>query len=60
MKKYPQEFYDRAKKQLAEIEQFFNDIDHWNNMHPEEKINPDPDGQLRRMLKRNMNRILNA
>ena len=57
--KYPQEFYDRAIKQLAEINQFFLDIDHWNNEHPNERVNPDPDGQLR-MLKRNMETILRS
>lgn len=57
--KYPQEFYDRAKKQIADIDQFFNDIDHWNNEHPNEKVNPDPDGQLR-MLRRYMETILKS
>lgn len=55
--KYPQELYDRAKKQIAEIDQIFNDINHWNNEHPGELVNPDPDGQLR-MLKRNLETIL--
>lgn len=57
--KYPKEFYDRARKQLAEINQFFLDIDHWNNEHPNEKINPDEDGQVR-MLKRRMETVLKS
>ena len=41
----------KAERMCAEIKQIFLDYDHWNNIHPEEPIDPDPDGKLKRMLK---------
>jgi hypothetical protein len=40
----------KARNIRKEIAQIFLDAEHWNGTHPnEEPINPDPDGQLKRM-----------
>ena len=40
----------RAQKLRAEIAQAFYDAERWNKLHPqEEAINPDPDGELKRL-----------
>lgn len=43
----------RRDQLICEIEQIFTDAEHWNlcvRASHEEPINPDPDGELRRML----------
>jgi hypothetical protein len=40
--------FDRAHKAANEIAQIFVDANHWNELHPDEAVHPDPDGQLRR------------
>lgn len=46
-----EELINRAKKQRAEILQLFSDAEHWNNTHTVfERVDPDPDGQLKRIL----------
>ncbi len=41
----------KAGRLCREISQTFQDVQHWNNIHPdEEPINPDPDGFLAHML----------
>lgn len=47
-----QQFVNRAKTILAEIEQIFIDIEYWNDnvrKPHEEPIDPDPDGMLGRL-----------
>ncbi len=47
-----QEIIDKAKKNLAEVNEIFWDCDHWNDYvrKPHEKpIDPDPDGTLKRI-----------
>jgi hypothetical protein len=40
----------RAQHLRQEIAMIFNDVEHWNRIHPDEKpIDADPDGLLRRM-----------
>lgn len=35
------------QRQLDEIIQYFNDVDHWNSTHPrDDRIDPDPDGRM--------------
>ena len=42
---------ERAKVIKAEIEQQFTDAAHWNRTHAGELlVNPDPDGQLKKLL----------
>ena len=44
----------RAEKVRREIMQIFRDAEHWNaavRKPEEERIDPDPDGELRRALK---------
>lgn len=37
----------RASEQLAALDQYDADVDHWNRTHPNETpINTDPDGKL--------------
>lgn len=46
------ELIERAKKLRAEIEQIFIDTQHWNSRNAPWKgpaIDPDPDGELRRL-----------
>lgn len=47
---------ERAKQQLAEIEQYFLDVEHWNSTRTRfEQVPADPDGEiteLRESLKR--------
>ena len=39
---------NRARLMRAQIEQIFNDADHWNRSNPtEQPIDADPDGELR-------------
>ena len=47
-----QQFVNRAKTILAEIEQIFIDVEYWNDnirKPHEEPIDPDPDGMLGRL-----------
>lgn len=45
-----QEVVAEARRQRREIAQLFMDVAHWNGTHPgEPPIDPDPDGQLRRI-----------
>lgn len=37
---------ERAYENLATIDQLEADIAHWNSVHPEKPIDPDPDGTL--------------
>jgi hypothetical protein len=48
-----QQIIDRVRRQLAEIEQYFNDVEHWNNGRglTEGKIEADPDGEMARCKK---------
>lgn len=41
----------KARDNRADIEQYFNDVTHWNNTRgkTEGVIEPDPDGSVRRM-----------
>lgn len=40
-------FVERARRSLAEIEQYMIDVASWNDNHPQElPIDPDPDGKL--------------
>lgn len=44
------EILDRIQFQAHEIAQLFVDVDHWNRNHgPDEQIDPDPDGLMRRL-----------
>ena len=46
-----QDLIDRVIKQRDEILQIFSDVEHWNSTHTIfEQIDPDPDGELKRML----------
>lgn len=41
----------RARALRSEIKQIFADAEHWNRMHTRQvPIDPDPDGELRRIL----------
>lgn len=42
-------FVERARAQRAEITQYFDDLNHWNRLHPDEPIDGDPDGEMRRL-----------
>lgn len=39
----------RLNNQLYEIAQYFRDIDHWNRLHPDEIIEPDPKCEMKAM-----------
>jgi hypothetical protein len=42
----------RAINQRDEIHGYFDDIAHWNRLHPHETpIDPDPDGQMAELLR---------
>lgn len=45
-----QQIIDRAKRQLNEIHQYFNDVEHWNRVHvDEDRIDADPHGTVDQM-----------
>lgn len=48
-----EQIVNEAKKQLAEIRQYFNDVSHWNNTRGKKEglIDPDPDGSMHRCQK---------
>lgn len=46
-----------AYRMKEEINQIFYDAEHWNISHPEEAINPDPDGALK-CLEEGIDRML--
>lgn len=39
----------RMRSARAEIDRYFLDVEHWNSLHPEEPIDGDPDGRMRRI-----------
>lgn len=43
------ELLDRARRQLDDVRQYFNDVNHWNRVNPKDFIDPDPDGSVTRM-----------
>jgi hypothetical protein len=49
-----QEIIEDGRRIVAEIRQIFADAEHWNRLHPEEeqRIDPDPHGTLRELLRR--------
>lgn len=44
-----QDIVNRMGKLLKEIEQIYLDAEHWNAIKPEQRIDPDPGGELKRM-----------
>lgn len=44
-----QRIVNRMGKLLKDIEEHFLDAEHWNALNPEERIDPDPGGELERM-----------
>jgi len=40
---------ERTKQLRDEIKQLFLDAEHWNRLHPDEVIDPDPDGELAKL-----------
>jgi len=40
----------KIRRAKGEIEQYFVDVEHWNSMHPDEPIDGDPGGRMRRIL----------
>jgi len=45
--------FAEARRQRAEIKQYFNDVSHWNNTRGKTEgiIDPDPDGSMRKIEK---------
>ena len=44
------QFIDRAKLQVAEIDQYFADVEHWNSTRTRfEQVVADPDGKMARL-----------
>lgn len=43
------EIIARVRRQRAEINGYFLDLEHWNSEHPGHEIDPDPDGLLRKL-----------
>jgi hypothetical protein len=37
----------RTKEQRETIRRYFEDVEHWNQAHPEQPIDPDPGGALK-------------
>lgn len=49
-----------ARAMLDEIELHFSSVAHWNRTHPDERpIDPDPDGQLRRVAENISHMLVN-
>ncbi len=41
----------KAKKLQGDIQQHFNDVEHWNATHgPADQIDPDPTGEMKEMM----------
>ena len=47
-----QRIINECARIAAESEQIIIDVEHWNDLHPEqEPIHPDPDGRLARIIR---------
>ncbi len=42
--------FRRAEEMAKRINELFEDADHWNRIHPDQPIDPDPKGELKNLL----------